>query len=220
MVTALDRAGVAASKTRDDDGAFMVSVGRADVIRALELLRTLGLPRTQRSGFGDVYKRPSLVPTLTEERARYVEALAGEIAHTLESVEGVANARVHLVLPEPDPLAVDGKPRVAAQAAVLLKVRGHHSGVAAPSPIAVSDVQKLVAGSVPGLDPATVAVVVTQAPEVPSAAGLVTLGPLRLTPDSRGTLLAGLAGACAILGVLAALLLVTARRLAAAERKG
>lgn len=214
MVTALDRAGVGATKTRDDDGGFVVSVGRADVLRALELLRTLGLPRSQRAGFGEIYKQPSLLPTPTEERARYVEALAGEVAATLETVEGVASARVHLVLPEPDPLATDGKPRVPAQAAVLLKVRGGR-----PSPIAVADVQKLVAGSVPGLEQAAVAVVTTPAPEAPAASNLVTLGPLRLTADSRATLLVGLVGASVIVGVLAALLLVTARRLAAAERK-
>src|SRR5262249_34361542 len=148
VVTALERAGVGAEKVRDEaagGNGFIVRVAPGDVVTALDLLHSLGLPRGRRSGFAEVYAQPSLVPTATEERARYVEALAGEIARTLETIEGVVHARVHLVLAETDPLAIDGKPRVPAQAAVLLKMR---TGVA---PLKEADLQKLVAGSVPGL---------------------------------------------------------------------
>jgi len=216
ILTSLERAGIPASKNRDDEGVFAVVVAKADALRALELMRSLGLPRGPRAGFGEIYKQASLVPTPTEDRARYVEALAGEIARTLENVEGVVSARVHLVLPEPDPLSIDGKPRVAAQAAVLLKTRAGR-----PVPIGEPDVRKLVAGSVPGLEPSAVAVVVTPAAEVPVARGanLVSFGPLRMTADSRTTLVGGLVIVCALIGLLAALVLVLSRRLAAAQRK-
>jgi type III secretion protein J len=214
VVVALGRAGIAASKSRADDGAYAVNVAAADTLAAMELLRSLGLPRGRPVGFQEMYKSAGLLPTLTEERARYTEALAGEIAATLERIDGVLAARVHLVLPEPDPLAVDGKPRVPAQAAVLLKLR---SGP--PAPVAETDVQKLVAGSVPGLLPAAVSVVVT----TPAAPGgtppaLVALGPLRLTPDSRSTLVVVGAVALGVLVGLALLVLLLARRLAAAQR--
>jgi type III secretion protein J len=217
ILTLLQRAGIEASKNRDEDGAFAVAVAKTDALRAMELMRSLGLPRGPRAGFGEIYKQPSLVPSPTEERARYVEALAGEIARTLETVEGVASARVHLVLPELDPLAVDGKPRVPAQAAVLLKTRAGR-----PAPITDGEVQKLLAGSVPGLDPSAVAVVVTKAPEVPAPPGgnLVALGPLRMTSDSRGALLVGAAAVCALVVLLACFVILMARRLAAAQRKG
>jgi type III secretion protein J len=217
ILTSLTRAGIESSKNRDDDGAFAIVVAKADGLRAMELMRSLGLPRGPRSGFGEIYKQPSLVPTPTEERARYVEALAGEIARTLENVEGVVSARVHLVLPEPDPLAIDGKPRIAAQAAVLLKTRAGR-----PAPIGEGDVQKLVAGSVPGLGLSAVAVVVTPALELPAAPGanLVAFGPLRVTADSRIYLVVTLAAACALVALLAGLVLVLSRRLANAQRKG
>jgi type III secretion protein J len=216
VVTSLERAGISASKSRDESNSdtFAVSVGKADVLRAMELLRSLGLPRGQRAGFGEVYKQSSLLPTPTEERARYLEALSGEIGKTLETVEGVVHARVHLVLPEPDPLAVEGKPRVAAQAAVLLKT---HPG--RPVPISESDVRRLVAGSVPGLDPAAVAVVFTPATVPKAVVGLVALGPLRMTAQSRTIVLAVGAAACLLLALLAVLVLVMARRLGAAQRK-
>ncbi len=217
VVAALERGGIGASKTKDPAGeAFIVSVAKTDTVRALELLRSLGLPRGRRSGFGEVYKQASLVPTPTEERARYVEALTGEIERTLETVEGVASARVHLVLPETDPLATDGKPRVPAQAAVLLKVR------TGPAPLREGEVQRLVAGSVPSLAPESVAVVLTPAPEGPGQAAPVfeTFGPLRLAPGSRSLLAAGLGVGLGLVAVLAALLFVTARRLARRDGAG
>jgi type III secretion protein J len=223
VMAALERAGIAAEKVRDETAAgaagggsaFVVRVADEDAVRALDLLHSLGLPRGRRSGFAEVYAQPSLVPTSTEERARYVQALSGEIERTLESVDGVVSARVHLVMAEVDPLAVDGKPRVAAQAAVLLKAR------AGLPPIKEAEVQKLVAGSIPGLVPAAVAVVVTAAADAPAAgpAALEVVGPLRMSPGSRPLLLAALAGGLGVLVLLALLLLFTVRRLAATQRR-
>jgi type III secretion protein J len=128
--------------------------------------------------------------------------------------DGVVSARVHLVLEEDDPLAPDAKPRATARAAVLLATRPGRT------PLAREDVQRLVAGSVSGLDASAVAVVVTAAPATPDddAAALAAVGPLRATPGSRSLLVGALATGLGVLALLAALLLVTARRLAALER--
>jgi type III secretion protein J len=214
VVTALERAGVGAEKVRDEAGgpsAFIVRVAAGDAVLALDTLHTLGLPRGRRTGFAEVYAQPSLVPTATEERARYVEALSGEIERTLETVDGVVSARVHLVMEEADPLQT--KPRVAAQAAVLLKTRPN-----LPQ-IKDADVQKLVAGSVPGLAPSSVAVVATPAAEVQPSTTLTPVGPLRVSPGTRSLLVGTLVVALGVLAVLAILLLFTARRLAAAQRE-
>jgi type III secretion protein J len=216
----LERAGIGAEKVPDETGGgagssahFTLRVARGDGARALDLLRALGLPREARHGFAETYGQPSLIPTASEERARYVDALAGEIERTLETVDGVVSARVHLVLEEADPLAADAKPRTAARAAVLLATRPGHS------PIAREDVQRLVAGSVAGLDAGAVAVVLTAAPATAEdGPALAPLGPLRVTAGSRTLLVGALAAGIVLLGVLAALLLVTARRLAALER--
>ena len=214
VVVSLARAGIVASKRRAEDGAFTVSVASSEAVGAMELLRSLGLPRGRLPGLHDMYKASGLLPTPTEERARYATALAGEIASTLESFDGVLAARVHLVLAEQDPLALDGKPRVPAEAAVLLKLRPGQTAA-----IAETDVQKLVAGSVPDLLPAAVSVVVTTgaAPGSPPPT-LVALGPLRMTADSRTSLLVVGAVALGLLVVLSALVLLLARRLAAAQR--
>jgi len=115
----------------------------------------------------------------------------------------VTNAREHVL-------------QLAARAAVLLKARQGRA------PLAEGDVQKLVAGSVAGLEPASVSVVVTAASEPGEAstgATLAALGPLRITPGTRPLLLAALATGLALLALLAGLLLMTARRIAALERE-
>jgi type III secretion protein J len=217
---ALERAGIGAEKLPDEGAAagsgatYTIRVARADGTRAVDLLRALGLPHDRRRGFAETYGQPSLIPTPSEERARYVDALAGEIERTLESADGVVSARVHLVLEESDPLAVDAKPRNPARAAVLLKAR---PGTA---PLSEGDVQKLVSGSVAGLQPAAVSVVVTAAvdPNGAATASLAALGPLRVTPGTRPLLLGALVGGLALLALLATLLLVTARRAAGRAR--
>jgi type III secretion protein J len=215
IVTSLERAGISASKTRDDNGTFTLGVASGDAVAAMELLRSLGLPRGRRLGFGDIFKQGSLLPTPTEERARYVEALANGIERTLETIDGVALARVHLVLPEPDGLGMDGKARVSGQASVLLKIQAGR-----PAPVGEADVQKLVAGSVPGLLAASVAVVFTQTAQMPSTRGasLVPLGPLRVGPDSRTPIIIYVAITLTMIAVLAALVLILARKLAATQR--
>jgi type III secretion protein J len=216
---ALEGAGIGAEKVPEEGGVasgaarFTVRVARGDGARALELLRAQGLPREPRRGFAETYGQPSLIPTPSEEQARYVDALAGEIERTLESIDGVVSARVHLVLEETDPLALDAKPRAAARAAVLLAERPGRT------PVSREDVQRLVAGSVAGLDATAVAVVVTAAPTTPEVAPvLAAVGPLRVTPGSRPLLVGALAAGIGLLALLATLLLVTARRLAALER--
>jgi type III secretion protein J len=216
---ALERAGIGAEKVAEEAGGagasarFTVRVARGEGARALDLLRALGLPREPRHGFSETYGQPSLIPTASEEHARYIDALAGEIERTLESVDGVVSARVHLVLEEADPLAVDGKPRAAARAAVLLATRP------GTTPLAREDIQRLVAGSVAGLDAQAVAVVVTAAPAAAvDEPSLAAVGPLRVTPGSRALLVGALAVGLGVLALLAALLLMTARRLATFER--
>lgn len=216
-VTALDRAGIAAEKVADDGlqaRAFSLRVARSEANHALEVLRGHGLPRERRHGFAEVYGKPSLIPTAWEERARYLAATAGEIERTLETAEGIIGARVHLVAEESDPLALatsgpgEGKSRPAARAAVLVKTAP--AGAALPA----GDIQRLVAGSVPGLEPAAVTVVVSAASQTPGRelGPLASVGPLRVMPSSRGPLIAVFAVGLTLIAALATMLLVSLRR--------
>jgi type III secretion protein J len=106
-----------------------------------------------------------MVPTPTEEHALLLHALAGELARSVEAVDGVVAARVHVGLRQPDPLRPGD--RGAPRASVLVKCRaGACPGIRALEP----GLRAMIAGAVEGLEPAAVALVIAEAAESPPRA--------------------------------------------------
>lgn len=166
VVVALDDGGIAAHKVRPGgEGGYAVEVAPSDAPRALRILAERDLPRPRPPGLGEVFGKGGLVPTPTEERALYQHALAGELARSLESVEGVVGARVHLALAEADPLRPAERP--LPRASVLLRCRP--SDCAAVRTLEPG-IRALVAGAADRLEGAAVSVVVTEAREAPRPA--------------------------------------------------
>ena len=180
IILALDHASVDATKEIDpqSEGKVRVVVARDDVPRALAAMRDEQLPRPRPVGVLDAMDKGALVPSQAAEHAQYVAGLSGDLERTLEGVDGVLGARVHLNLPEPDPLR-DGPP-LKASASVLLEHRG-----SAP-PITTDAVQRLVAGGVAGLATADVAVVMVSraAPAARTEAQLAHVGPIAVARGS------------------------------------
>lgn len=178
-IAVLEQRGIAAEKSEESssgEARFAIEVGRGDFGAAIAALREAGIPRHDDPGIAETYRESSLVPSETEDRARYHAAIAGELARTLERVAGVTDARVHLALPAADPLlADDDAPR--AHASVLLTVRG-------PTPISADEVRALIAGAVDGLSTESVAVVTSPAPAVSRSVPLAKLGPFRVARAS------------------------------------
>ena len=103
IVALLDQQGIQATKKKNADGTWAVKLvdGReADVAR---ILHQYGVPKEKHEGVVDLFPGESLFPTELEERARYQFALGQELARTLESIDGVLSARVHVSLPEKQP---------------------------------------------------------------------------------------------------------------------
>jgi type III secretion protein J len=160
VIVALDEGGVRAEKRRDEgaEGAWRVEVGGGDAPTAQRILAERELPRPRPPGFAEVFGKGSVVPTPSEERALYLHALSGELARTVQAIDGVVDARVHLALAPQDPLRPDAP--VPPRAAVLVKARpGSHAQLDALAP----GIRALVAGAVPGLDASAVSVVVAEA---------------------------------------------------------
>ncbi|HEX4620577.1 MAG TPA: flagellar M-ring protein FliF [Myxococcaceae bacterium] len=135
---------------------WAIEVDEEEAADAVRVLNELGLPRPKMEGFSEVFGKGNLVTTPTEERALFVEALSGEIARTLESVEGVTSARVQLVLPS---AARPGQPSGVAKAAALLRVGpGEADRVGQQR----AELRALVAGSVEGLSPDSVVLVINE----------------------------------------------------------
>lgn len=181
VIAALGRNGVAADKQRDADheGRFSVDVGRGDASFALSVMAREQLPSEAAPGWSETLARGSFIPSRSDEQAKLLLATAGELQRSLLSVDGVIAARVHLAVPRGDILAPQAAPS-SATASVLIK----HGG--AEPPITPGEVSALVAGAVPGLDPAGVTVVmkIVAEPAVRTGTELVRLGPLTTTRSS------------------------------------
>jgi len=185
VLVALSEQGIRGRKAREEggDGGWMVVVGPADAGRSRRILAERELPRPRAPGFADVFGKGSLVPTPLEERALLHHALAGELSRSIEAVDGVVEARVHLSLPAADPL----RPEAArpARASVLVKVRPQaRDRVEGLLP----GIRALVAGTSEGLEPAAVAVLVAEAPTGPAEAAPVrSAGPWMAAAGSACT---------------------------------
>jgi type III secretion protein J len=81
-----------------------VFVSEGDIPQAMAVLGSRGLPRQNYQNLGDIFKKEGFASSATDERGRYLHALQQEITQTLTMLPGVAQARVHLALPERDPL--------------------------------------------------------------------------------------------------------------------
>jgi type III secretion protein J len=120
MVALLRASGIEAAKQRADNGSFSLQVPPDQFSPAVRLLHDAGWPRPEHDSLGDVFKKDGFVTTQLEERARFMHALSAELAATLQNIDGVVVARVHLSVPEKRRFAE--KPETAA-ASVFLKVR-------------------------------------------------------------------------------------------------
>ena len=99
---------------------WVLKVAADDFARAVDVLRAQGYPRDKFAKMGEIFQKSGLVSSPTEERIRYMYALSQEIADTLMRIDGVMNARVHIVLPDNDPLAAKVTP---SSCAVFIRYR-------------------------------------------------------------------------------------------------
>lgn len=183
ILVTLQKNGIHAEKATQEGGetlTFIISVPQRDAAKAWQIMRENDLPKPAKKGFEEVYAKTSLIPTATEERALYLQAVCGELSKTIEAIHGVVDARVHVVLPENDVLKAELQGPSTPKAAVLIKYKVDRSGNA---PFKSEDIRQLVANSVEGLKPADVSVVSSQvyADKQPE---LIYVGPLKLTKDS------------------------------------
>ena len=199
IVLAIDRANIDATKEIDpqSEGKERVVVARDDVARALATMRDEELPRPRPPGVLDSMDKGALVPSQAAEHAQYVAGVAGDLERTLETVDGVLGARVHLNLPESDPLRDAPSPK--ATAGVLLEHRG------ATPPLTTEAVQQLVAGGVSGLAPADVSVVMIArpAPVLRGEMQLAHVGPIAVARGSVRLLQATLGALVVLVAALA-----------------
>ncbi len=157
----LQKKSINASKLKEGEGKearYIISVPNADVAAAAELLREHSLPRPRADGLAIFKMTKGMIPTQTEERAMFIEALGGEVSNALSRIPGVLEARTIVMLPEVNDLTQPEK-KPLPSASVLIK----YMAVDGKSPVAMDDIQSFVANAVPELKKENVKVLMTEA---------------------------------------------------------
>lgn len=142
-LAALLESGIAATKAPGDEGTWNVMIGEKDFAEAATLCERHGLPRRTFNGVGVVFKKTGMVSSPSEERIRFMDAIAQDLSQTISMIDGVVDARVHVVLPENDPFAKNTLP---SSAAVALRSRWD-----ADLTEAIPQVKSLVKNAIEGL---------------------------------------------------------------------
>ena len=148
VVSALQSSGIHYSI---DASTGSVQVGEPDLQRARIMLAGQGLPKAAPAG-------DALIANLPLGSSRAVEgetlrtAHEADLARTIEAIDSIKTARVHLATPDPSPFVRDERPPAAS---VMLTMQNGRT----LSEAQVRAVRQLVASSVNGLSPSDVSVV-------------------------------------------------------------
>lgn len=204
MVALLRNQGIEADKRRGKDATqFALMVPSGGFARAVELLHGAGYPRDEHDTLGRVFKKDGFVTTQLEERARFMHALSQELAATLQSIDGVVLARVHLSVPEKRRFTEKPEPSAAS---VFIK---HRPGLDLTPQL--GSIKALVVNAIEGLPYESVTIVTFAAEPWPGSG--------QRGPGSDATALAGLGTPLIALGAFGTTALVLGGLLWAWQRR-
>lgn len=120
-----------------------IFVARSRVLEARMMLSQDGLPSRGSVGY-EIFDNPdALGQTQFQQNINRLRALEGELARTIASIDGIASARVHLVLPERQLFSEQTE---QPSASIVLQLRRD-----ALTPGQVRAIRNLVASATPGL---------------------------------------------------------------------
>lgn len=201
----LSMARLDAKKVLQADGRWAIAVARDEMVPALTHLDSQRVLASR--GGGTQAIKGSMIPSREEQWFRFERSLASSIEESLAAIPGVLEARVHVNVPEEDPLFASSE-RAGGSGSVLLVVDDSFSAKD-------EEIAALVAGAT-GIPRGVVQVLKTQAPPIYVAEPKPTLPSAETRPILRsytGIPWVGPLGVCAVIAIgLGARHIVTRRR--------
>lgn len=218
ILVVLESQGIIGLK-RTEEGrvvSYAIHVGGGDRAFALRLLVANQLPKQRSEGLNQVYPAGTsgLIPTRSEEKAKFLMAIQGEVEKKLKAIPGVRIAHVSVVMPDKEIIRdIDEKPPVAtASVAIVFNLDADGK-----IPITEVQVKELVAASIEALKPTNVQVIMKEnramtivdisggkRPKGVGLAGETVLG-IKVVDKKAGMkakLYLGLFGALAVIGII------------------
>jgi len=148
VVRTLEQAGF---RVELSGGGATVSVPQEDVARARMALADSGLPSEGTPGWELFDTASGLGMNSFMQRVNRLRALEGELARSIQTIDGIDAARVHLVLPEREAFS---RTRPEPTASVIVRSRANHQ-ISRRQGLAI---RALVASAVPSMSPENVTV--------------------------------------------------------------
>jgi flagellar M-ring protein FliF len=133
------------------DGGGTVLVPAQSVYEMRLELATAGLPQSGGVGY-ELFDKSNFGMTDFVQKLNYQRALEGELTRTIQGLEEVEQARVHIVIPEAHLYTEE---KTSPTSSVVLKLRGRLS------PGQIQGITRLVGSSVEGLKPENVTIIDT-----------------------------------------------------------
>lgn len=135
-----------------DAGSGQITVPAARYHEARIYLASKGLPKTAATGLDALKDQSAMTTSQFMEQVRYNSAMEQELARSIQQIESIQTARVHLATTKPSVFVRD---RTPPKASIVVTPQAGRS----VSPMQVQAIVHLVASSVPMLTPENVAVV-------------------------------------------------------------
>lgn len=160
----LQQNGINSTKLKEEGGnepRYIIATPKQDVAAAAKLLKEHSLPRPMADGLAIFKKSKGMIPTQTEERSMFIEAIGGEVSNALNRIPGILEARTIVMIPENNDLTQPEK-KPLPSASVLVKYRPQEG----KAPVSVDAIREFVAGAVPELKKESVTVIMSEAPTI------------------------------------------------------
>ena len=210
MMATLMEQGISCQKLQSKAG-WDLKVDKADLPASVRFLEREGYPRHEYKDVGQIFGAKGLISSPQEDRIRYIFAQSQEIAETIAQMDGVLTSRVHLVLPENDPLSDSLKP---SSASVFVKYLPQST-----VPRNATLIRQLVLNGVEGLTMDKVSVITVPGTKFEAiSAPSVHLAGLELYQSSLGPLMGIAAGAAFFSLILGYLIAVRVQKRKAAGK--
>lgn len=148
IVDTLDKAGL---RYRIDDRNNLLYVAADDYQSAKLKLSAAGVAKDDSFNYSYLNEQSNLISSQFVENARYLRALESDLAKTIDNIEGVSSARVHIAVPQNSVFADESGKTTAS---VMLSLAPGFSSDREK----IRSIIQIVAASVPGLDPKDVAI--------------------------------------------------------------